>query len=496
MNIKGVDKPRKILEREAEIQFLVPVEGATQWWRIFRKQALNQELRKWLRSLPGLFEEVPCRGLIEAKTVVEHALGLALVCQIPHDWQDLGSFLGNHHSGDTDGALHLSASLAKALVELHSLGLFHGSLGHDALFVDAAGGVRLLGWSVPTHLGHPNPAPFGESVHAHWFQVTGNDAASDCFAAACFSYQFFLGQFPCIGVDKAERLRSLTSARSHLERLPASALRSCLVRGLAEEMALRPKSAEMWLQWLEAARCAGGDEGGRQSSRMNSISHPSRLPGQIKASTARPGTHFWRYAALGLLLFGIVGGAYGLYRGLSPSGKKSELHFLNLLVGADEEEVFSHAQKGKIFELMEAHERGASLEFLVKGVGLYDVAIEREDKNLLLFLLREKVKIHYADALNQAIFNDELWSIFQTMKAPLDVVDARGQSPLLCAIADGDPDLVAKLLDAGADPKYQPGKESPMAVAEREDNLGGYEERVYNYQLIRDLLKNRGATAP
>jgi hypothetical protein len=491
MNGTMLKKPKKILETESEVQFMVPTAQANQWWRIFRKQALSHGLSTWLKTLPGLFEEVRCNGLIAAKAVVEHQLGLALVCEIPHDWQALGPFLQDHNDGDSNAALDLSASLAQAVVELHSLGFTHGSMGHEALFVDTAGKVRLLGWSVPAQFGLPNPAPFVGSLHAHWFPVTGTEVGGDCFAAACFSYQFLLGQFPCIGAEKEERASGLQAARQHLERLPASPLRSCLVRGLAEEVALRPKSSEIWLRWLEEAPSSECEEGGRRSRRMNSIGHLNRLRDQSWATTAPPRHPSRQYAALAILLLGLAGGAYGLYRSLSPSDKKSELHFLNILVGADEKEVFRYAQQGQIFELMEAHERGASLEFLVEGLGLYDVAVEREDKNLLMFLLRQRVKIHYADALNRAIFNDELWPILQTMKAPLDVVDARGQSPLLCAIADGDPNLVAELLDAGADPKYQPGKDSPMEVADREDNLGGHEERVYNYQRIRDLLTKR-----
>lgn len=66
-----------------------------------------------------------------------------------------------------------------------------------------------------------------------------------------------------------------------------------------------------------------------------------------------------------------------------------------------------------------------------------------------------------------------------------------GSTPLMAAIAQGDPEIVKLLLDNGADPLFADiDGRLPIDTANDKDNKAGLPDVDYNYAQIRSLLIN------
>lgn len=135
-------------------------------------------------------------------------------------------------------ALHILKQIASSLAEAHQIGIVHGDLKPDNIFIcDTYGDdhfIKVLDFGIARIIGDANPAGTGTPQYMSPEQFAGDPLlpASDVYSLGLILYEMLLGH-RAMG-DFTSRIRALTSHQEQLPPLPAELDQSNLGRVLKQ----------------------------------------------------------------------------------------------------------------------------------------------------------------------------------------------------------------------------------------------------------------------
>ena len=162
--------------------------------------------------------------------------------------------------------------------------------------------------------------------------------------------------------------------------------------------------------------------------------------------------------------------------------------------GSREKALFDAADARSMSGVRKAMEDGANPALTNDdGQSIYEIAVTRRQRELVNYLLDEKVALSGGDAFHLAIVSEQRDMLKTMLDGGLDPNQRErdGTTPLISAINWGDPELVELLLQYGADPALAAeSTEAPSTFVAKKHNYGHFPDVDYNYDKILELLND------